>query len=537
VTLACQRHLDDLARAADGGWAYYWEPEYALSALDYFASLRHSKGEWAGQPFRLEPWQVFIIGSLMGWRRRSDHRRRFRVAYVEVPRKNGKSTLAAGLGTMLAFDDDEPGAEVYAAATKLDQAKIVWLEAKRMILRTPHLRQRVVPLMRNLHDPQSASKFEPLGADTNTLDGLNVHAAVVDEFMMHPNRGLWDVLDTATGARRQPLLFAITTAGSNRAGPCYERRMALIKMLEHTAPCDETVFGVIFTIDEADDWTKPEVWAKANPGLGVNVSEEDLARACKDAQAMPSAQVAFLTKRLNVWVHADQAWLLPELWHKCRRDEWPNAAALEAAERWIGLDLAGGKNDVAARVDLIRYADEWWIEPHFYLAEELLSVATRAETAHYEGWHRSGYLTLTGLNIYEAIEADLLADARRLSVRWIGYDPWQADDLAKRMQGQGAPMVEIRPNVGNFSEPMKEIEALVRAGQIHHQGNAMMDWMMGNVVCQRDAKDNIYPRKTHPSFKIDGPVALLIAHRCTRLDPPDAGPSRLNSPDEEVLVV
>lgn len=258
--LACERHLRDLETAhARGLW---WDAEAVIDVELFYSALPHSKGEWAGQRIQLEGWQMFILGSLFGWKR-LDGTRRFRSAYVEVPRKNGKSTTAAGLGLYLAFEDGEPGAEVYAAATKRDQAKIVWTEARRMVLRTAKLRERITVLTGNLNDHTTASKFEPLGADADNLDGLNVHAYINDELHAQKTRAMQDVLETAVGARRQPLGFSITTAGSNRAGVCYDTRTYLVKVLEQVFDDDGT-FGVIYTIDDGDKWDDEACWCLAS---------------------------------------------------------------------------------------------------------------------------------------------------------------------------------------------------------------------------------------------------------------------------------
>lgn len=518
VKLACARHLRDLQEGhARGLW---WDADVVEDVRLFFSGLRHSKGEWAGRPIALEPWQFFVFGSSLAWKR-ADGTRRFRIAYVEVPRANGKSTIAAGLGLYLAFFDDEPGAEVYAAATKRDQAKIVWAEAKRMVLRAPRLRERITPLVANLSDQATASKFEPLGADADNLDGLRIHGAIVDELHAHKTRAMWDVLETAIGARRQPLIFAITTAGSNRAGVCYEQRLYVTKLLEGLLE-DDTVFGVIYTIDEGDDWTTPASWAKANPNLGVSVKIEDLAARCKKAQAQPSAQPAFLTKHLDVWVNADNPWLAAETWASGARSTPPDLAG---ARCWLGLDLAT-KVDIAARADLFQLrGGTYYARFRFYLPAESVHASGHAETAHYEGWARAGHVVLTEgpSTDLERIQDEVLAEAGALAPLAVGFDPWQAQQLANHLLAEGVPMVEIRPSVQNFSEPMKSVEQLLLQGKLAHDGNPAMAWMVSNVVCHTDAKDNIYPRKAHPALKIDGVVALLSAMSRALLHPATGG--------------
>lgn len=313
VGLAIERHLLDLERAGSGDLRF--DHDAATRAIRFFDFLRHSKGEWAGQVVRLEPWQMFVLWVLFGWKR-ADGLRRFRTAYLEVARKNGKSTLASGVGLYLLDADGEPGAEIYTAATKRDQARITHSEATRMVKASPFLRRRIRAFKDNLHVESTASKFEPLGRDADSMDGLNIHGAIVDEIHAHRTRDVWDVLETATGARRQSLMFGITTAGFNRQSLCWELHEYTQKVLDRIID-DETFFGVIYTIDEGDDWRDERAWAKANPNLGVSVKIDDLRRKALKAQEMPSALNSFLRLHLNVWTQAEKKWLDPERWRAC----------------------------------------------------------------------------------------------------------------------------------------------------------------------------------------------------------------------------
>ena len=290
VRLAVERHARDLETGAERGLRF--DREAAGYALRFFSFLRHSKGEWAGQPFALEPWQQFLIWAAFGWKR-ADGLRRFRTVYEEVPRKNGKTTMLAGLGLYLLTADGEPGAEVYSAATKRDQAKLSWTEAVRMRGASPSL-SRMVQHFRasdNLSVEATASKFQPLGADADTMDGLNIHAALIDELHAHRTRAVVDVLNTATGSRRQPLIWEITTAGYDRNSVCYEHHEYSRQVLEGTVE-DDSWLAWISTIDEGDDWKDESTWAKANPNLGISVKLDDLRRKAEQAKRMPSAQNA-----------------------------------------------------------------------------------------------------------------------------------------------------------------------------------------------------------------------------------------------------
>ena len=315
VRLACQRHLDDLATGAARG--LLWDGAAARHALDFFGHLRHSTGEWAHQPFNLQPWQAFVVGSLFGWKR-TDGLRRFRTAYVEVARKNGKSVLLAGTALYALVADDEPGAHVYAAATTRDQARIVFGEAERMVDASPALRARVTRTVNNLAVLPTSSWFRPLSADASKMDGLNVHFAAVDEVHEHPNPEIIQKLNTATGARRQPLMFEITTAGHDRHSVCRQHHEFSVKALEGTIPTEasDSWFAYIATIDAGDDWTDPAVWIKANPSLGVTVKIEDLKRQVDEAREMPAQQNAIRRLRLNEWTEQVTRWLDMAVWEE-----------------------------------------------------------------------------------------------------------------------------------------------------------------------------------------------------------------------------
>lgn len=524
--LACQRFLDDLERQGRADFPYVLDEALGARACRFFELLPHIKGEWARPVYvdgrftypklQLEDWQVFVEMQLFGWVHHETRLRRFRRSYEEVARKNAKSTRAAARLLYLLTADKEPGAHVYSAATTGDQAREVFDVMRNMALREPtflsHFGAEV-----GKHDitvPGTASSAKPLNAEGSTLDGLNVHAAVIDELHAHKTRAVYDVIDSATGARSQPLISMITTAGSDRAGICYEQRRYTIQVLERTH-ADDTWFGVIYTVDEADDWRDPTVWRKANPNLGVSVKLDDMEAACRKAQGTPSAIANFLTKRLNVWVNADAAWMDMQAWDRCA-DPALRAEDLAHLPCWIALDLAS-KVDIAAAPLLFHdpQAGTYYCisRGRFWLPERAVESGTNSQ---YQGWVRSGHLVATPGEVtdYDAIEDQLRADARTLQdLREIPFDPFQATQLSSHMLAEGLPMVEMRPTVLAMSEPMKQLEALVLQGpaKFRHDGSPAMTWMVSNVVCHRDTKDNIYPRKERAEAKIDGPFALIMA--------------------------
>ncbi|MBL8659394.1 MAG: terminase large subunit [Rhodospirillales bacterium] len=521
VKLACARHLADLERAKrrDPAFPYRFDRKRAGRVCRFVELLPHIKGEWAkrGETLRLEPWQTFILASAFGWLRTGDGLRRFRTVYLEIPRKNAKSTLSSALSLYMLALDGEAGADCYSAATKREQAKIVFGDARLMAMRAAEFRLRygVEVFANSIVMPATGSRLTPLDAEAKTQDGLNVHFVCNDELHAHRTRALYDVLETATGARAQPLIWNITTAGSDRSGICYELRDYLTKILDGVF-VDETVFGMIYTLDDGDDWLDPAAWAKANPNLGVSVMPDDMQRLADKARQQPSARNPFLTKRLNVWVNADQAWMDMRAWAACAD---PRLALDQFAGEacWIGLDFAQ-RTDVAAKVLVFRRGDDVYAFGHYYVPEARLADGSNDQ---YAGWATQGWLTATPGEVIDLdyLERDIMGDDRpgaagdiaRFTVREIAFDPWQASLIVPHLQATGVPCVEVRPTVANFSEPMKELEALVLQGRFHHPADPVLTWMIANVVCHHDARDNIYPRKERPQNKIDGAVALIMA--------------------------
>ena len=512
VNLACQRQLNDLEREGTEDFPYWFEPDVANRVCTFIELLPHVKGEWARKHERIQlaPWQIFRLTTVFGWINQEGYRR-YKTAYNEVPRKQGKSSETSGVGLYLLTADGEPGAEVYSAATNRDQAQITWRDAKRMVEKTPGLQRRfgVNTSSHTVYVEHTNSVFRPLSRDQGgNHDGLNIHGGLVDELHAHKTREIFDVIETGTGARMQPLLWLITTAGSNRAGICYEQRAYVTKILDGVVQ-DESYFGIIYTIDEGDDWTDPAAWKKANPNWGISVNPEDIQRKARKAMTMASATNNFLTKHLNVWVNADTAWMDMQAWERCSNTGL-SLTDFEGCPCWIGLDLAS-KVDVACLELLFETESGGWARfGRYYIPEE---AAEDGRNSHYSGWARQGLVTLTpgAVTDFAFIEEDLREFARRFDIQSVVFDPWQATYLATRMQEEGLPMVEYRQTVANMSEPMKTLEALTLEGQIEHDGDPVMTWMLSNVVAHIDAKDNIYPRKEFPENKIDGVVALIMA--------------------------
>ena len=510
VKQACRRQLDDLAKENTSEFPYIYDPSKGARVCTFVEQLPHIKGKLAGEPIHLEPWQIFILMTAFSWVHKDTGYRRFRRTYIEVPRGNGKSAMSSAIGLYMLCADGEGGAEVYSFATTRDQAKIVFGDAQHMAKKTAGLRNHfgIEINAHNINQVKTASKFEALSAEGSTLDGLNTHFAIIDELHAHKTRAVYDVVETSIGKRTQSMLWVITTAGSNRAGICYEVRGFVRKVLEKTGH-DDTQFGIIYGLDEKDDdWTTEEALKKANPNWGVSVMPEVLLPLQAKAMSMPSAANNFRTKHLNEWVNADVSWMDMRAWEACT-DSSLSVEDFRGEQSYIALDLAS-KTDIAAKMLLFVRDGHYYAFGDYYLPRETVD---KGENSQYSGWESLGLLTVTDGAIIDfmVIENKILEDCKQFDVIEVPYDPFQATQLSMRLLNQGVNMVEVRPTVLNFSEPMKQLEALVLDKKFHHNGDPVLTWMVSNVVCHMDAKDNIYPRKERHENKIDGVVALIMA--------------------------
>lgn len=513
VKQAIRRQREDLKRWSKKDSPFYFDQAEGNRVCKFIELLPHTKGALRGQKIRLEPWQCWILTTIFGWRRRSDNRRRFGRVYIEVPRGNGKSSLSSGVALYCLLADREPGAEVYSFATTRDQAGIVFGDAKQMAMMCEPLRKKfgLEVLAKALFVPGTNSTFQAKSAEGSTLDGLNTHFACIDELHAHKTRAVYDVVETSIGKRLNPILWVITTAGFDTAGICYEVRTMVREVLAKTVE-DETQFGIIFTIDEGDDWKTEAALIKANPNWGVSVMPKMVLPLQLKAITLASAANNFQTKHLDVWCQAGAAWMDMTAWHKGERvvdlDDFEGRSCV------IGLDL-GAKNDLTAKVYVFKTEGDdgrprYQVFSRLYLPQTAIDKGT---VSQYSGWADTGVIQVTGgaMTDLTRIEEELREDLSRFDVQAIAYDPWQATQLANDLSEDGAPMVEYRNTVQNVSEPMKWLEALVQDGRLDHDGNPCMTWMMGNVVAKVDAKDNIFPRKERYESKIDGPVALIYA--------------------------
>ena len=507
VKTAVERHVRDLEHG--GARGLFFDRKAADRAIRFFGLLRHSKGEWSGKRFELNGWQQFILWCVFGWKK-ADGTRRFRMAYVKIARKNGKSTFAAGVGLYLFCADNEEGSEVYAAATKREQSRIVHDEATAMVRRSPSLRCRVNIFRDSLSIPEKRARFVPLGA--KAMDGQSPSGAIIDELHEHPNRKCLDALDSGTGARRQPLLFIITTAGSGKTGVDQDTHNYAEKILGNIIE-DDSFFAIMYTIDPEDDWKDERVWAKANPNLGISVKVDDLRAKCRKAIEMPTAQNEFLRKHMNRQMEQVTRFISMDKWKACT-SKIPDVA-LAGRRCFAGMDLSS-KLDLSAVAFVFPPTDEdriWRVKVELFVPEDRAAIREREANVPYQTWGSKGFINLTPGNVidYEFIKQKIRDRGQLFSTEELGFDPWNAMQIAIQLGEEGLKTVEVGQGYRSLSEPTKELEKLITSGKFAHDGNPVLDWMASNVAIETDPAGNIKPSKKNSSEKIDGIAAIVTA--------------------------
>jgi phage terminase large subunit-like protein len=516
VRLACERFFRDLERSEknDSGFPYVFDHEAADRIVRFMHILPHVKGRWAArhESLELQPWQCFIECNLFGWLHRETKLRRFRESYEEEPRKSGKSTRVGGRALYLLTADHEKGAEIYSGATTEKQAMEVFRPAWQMMHEMASFRSdRGIKLAGTPNNPgtiyitEDMSRFEPMIGKPG--DGSSPHGAIIDEYHEHDTDHMVDAMKTGMGAREQPMLSIITTAGSNLGGPCYEKRRDMIRILEGYE-ADETQFGIIYGIDEGDPWDDRASLIKANPNYNISVYADFLDSMLAQARRSAAKQNAFRTKHLNEWVGARVAWMNMVAWQKQKQRQV--YADFKGCRCWLGCDLAT-KVDVSALIALFEKDGNYFCVPRFYVPEAALE-----DNEKYREFVTGGDMIATPGNMtdYEYIEDDIVRIAKQVTLQDAAFDPAQASYLITRLQKARIPVIDYPQTVRNLSEPMKEVEALTLSGKFWHDGNRAMTWMIGNVAAKIDAKEHIFPRKENindPLCKIDGAVALIMA--------------------------
>jgi phage terminase large subunit-like protein len=474
--------------------------------------MRHEKGRLQGQRFRLEDWQVFILCNIFGFID-EDGTRKYREAFILVPRGNGKSPLAAIIAIWMTFFDGEPGAESYCGAASEEQAHEVFRPAKAMLEQVPELTKRygITVAAKSIYQSSTRSRFKSVIREPK--DGASIYLAVLDEWHQALDAVQYDCFRTGANKRKNSLLLEISTAGVSTQSPCLEKQKEVEEILDGTVENDR-LFGIIYTVDPETDWTTYEALVMANPNLGISNDEEALLLDQAEAVRNSAKHNIFRCKHLNQWMTATTAWMNTTNWQAAAVTEFLTEEFLKSCECFIGLDLAS-TTDIAAAVKVFRKLQDgkyhYYIVPRFYLPEARTSDPT---AQHYQRWVHDGYLVSTdGAEIdYQRISADLAKDVEQYNVKALCYDPWGATDITQQFESRtGIMRVKVPMQVKFLSEPMKRLESGVLNGTMHHDNNPCMNWQMSNVEIKTDFNDNIFPRKNKPEDKIDGPVATIIA--------------------------
>lgn len=503
--------MKDLKKSKRKDYPFYFDEAQANYCFEFaYRFCRHSKGKWSGEPLYLELWQKFIVGSIFGWKRKDNDLRRFKYFYIQVPRKNGKSTLMAFIGLYVLVCDGEDGAEIYSAATKKDQAKIIFDEAKNMVSKSPELSALLSVYRNNISLDSTLSKFEPLASNSDNLDGLNVHCGIIDELHAHKDGSVYDILDTGTSAREQPLIGAVTTAGRNINCYCHELYEFYKQVLATVVDADD-VFIFIAEPDEGDDWTSPEVWEKVNPNWGVSIIPDTFVSTFEAAKNIPTKINEFKCKKLDMWVSDTASWINIE--------KYINAPELIKKEELIGKPCYIG-GDLSERNDLTSVVLEFPLDNgyavlhHSFIPEDKIYDNSKLHKVDYQLWIDKGYITATPGSIvdYDYIENYIISMADKYDIREVCFDPWNATQLMAHLEAQGFTVVETRQGFLTLSQPMKDLQGEIENGRVTHFNDPVLKWAMANVVVTSDENGNIRPNKKKSRFKIDPAAALINAH-------------------------
>lgn len=509
IRLVCQRHLTDLETAHDRG--LWFDEKAATAVFRFFGLLRFGKGKWAGQTFDLQPWQMFAMGAAFGWKR-EDGTRRFREIHLEVARKNGKTEIAAGFALYMLVADGEQGGEVYFAGTKRDQAKIAFEAAKKMAAGSPILKGRITRYESSLSHGKSGSKAVPLGADANTLDGLNPSATIKDELHQWKTRDLWDVLATATGARSQPFGLSATTAGHNKFSIWWERRERCLMMLSGKVKDDE-LLPLIYTLDDDDDWTDEKNWIKANPNLSVTIRPEEMRQKLEEAKQTPGSIGAFKRLRLNTPTDSAERWIEEEQWDACC--DPITEEDLHGRECFGGLDLSQTQdltgwglvfppNDVDPK---------WRILVRHFMPKEVVRKRSEKDRVPYDQWADERLFILTEGDCvdYARVKAQVIADALAFRLNALAFDRFSALPVIQELQAEGIECIPWGQGYLSLNAATKELSRMIAAALIGHQGDKVLNWQAGNVAIETDPAGNIKPSKRKSGEKIDGFAAIVNA--------------------------
>ncbi|WP_353886517.1 terminase large subunit, partial [uncultured Brachyspira sp.] len=515
--LAVKRHLDDIEKSKNNDYPFYFDEDEAKRPITFIQSLVHTKGEWANHNIILESWEQFIIASIFGWRRKENKLRRYKKAYVQVSRKNGKTTFASGIGNYCFFCDSpaEAGVEIYYIATKKDQAKIAWSESERQIRKAKALNKEAITYKQTstiTKKKDTASKSKPLGQDSNTEDGLNPHLVIVDEYHAHPDNELLNVLESGMGARRQPLTFIITTAGFDKTSVCFSEYEYAKQILQGSLNNDE-YFCIIYEPDNIKDiWifmseykeklnnnqnTQEQeelinnIIFQANPNINISVKDSYLKSRLFEGLDKPVQRTDILTKNLNVWTQASEVWISSDRWLKSYLHQNININELKGKRACIGLDLATTR-DIAAYVLCFDSIDNgpYILLPRFFMPKENIRQRSKEDRVPYELWASQGLITLTNGDIidFDIIESSILKDARDFEIIEIAYDPWKAIEIITHLENEGFKMQQVRQSfaVGGLSEGTSLFEKTIDERKLLHGNNPVLNWMISCCEVKTD---------------------------------------------------
>jgi phage terminase large subunit-like protein len=506
IKLAVRRHTEDLAKQNTTEFPYYFDEGEGQRWIRFAHKCKHWKGEVAKETIELEPHQQFYFMLLFGWQRVTGGRR-FRTSYKEVARKNGKTTECAVKAIGHLFLDNESGAQTYLAATKEDQARIAFKDVVEIIKTSPALKKYYQVYVKSV--VLGNSFIKPLGSDSNTQDGFDPSYGIIDEYHAHPTSGMLNVLESGMGARKQPLIDIITTAGFNRQSPCYsEVRKTSIEVLKGIKK-DETHLALIYTLDEGDDWNDETLWIKSNPNLGVSVRMDFLRdRYLKAKNEGGSKEVDFKTKNLNLWTDSERTWIPDEVWMLGNKGALPR----EGSSCYGGLDLASTR-DICALVLIFPTANGYELLPFFFIPELSAKERTSKDGVNYDRWVREGFIIQTPGNVtdYGYIRQKVNELRQVYKIQSIAYDRYNASQLVIDMTGDGVKCNPMGQGFVSMSTPTKEMEKLVYEGKINHSGNPVLRWMISNVMIAQDAAGNIKVAKDKSTEKVDGVVASIMA--------------------------
>lgn len=509
--LSVKRHFDDLKRDD-----IYHDPTAALRVILFFRLLVHFKGKWKGQSFELSQWQKWVVWGLYGWKRQ-DGTRRFRVAWIDVARKNGKSSFAAGLCLYHLVMDGENSPEVYTAANKRDQARIV-LDIAREIGKKSKALTKLRVREHDILAPDSG-KMQALSADSSTLDGLNPSFAVVDELHASPNLKVFDTLISGQGSREQPLILMITTAGFQKDAEAFEFRKMLLDVLRGVKTQDDH-FVMVYSLDEKDQWKDPETWQKANPGLGETVSMEYLSGQAELAKKGSKRMINFVCKNLNVWTSAPDVWIEDSVWTAAGSEI--DESILKGAECWGGLDLAP-KHDLSAFVLLFKTGETWVCKMWCWATET--SVRKAEDQVDYWLWKKQGVIEVMPGDL---MDFEVIADKIRelitvYNVQGVAYDSYKMFTVLEHLKKHNIPTEDLFQSFPQGTRAMGpimvELEQLIRSKKLNHLGNPILRWMVTNVEPWFDSGGNMKIKKQSEIQKIDGLVSLAMAYGQFRREP------------------